>query len=214
MLCLIAFGVALYFFVSGPKSSAPIEYSDKNSDSNNGEYIYIAAGCSSCHVAEGSENKYLLAGGQKFETAFGTFRAPNISNSVEFGIGSWEFKDFYNALKLGQDPDGQHYFPAFPYTAYSKMKDQDIIDLWTFWKTLPSSETPNEDHNLPFFFDLRRNIGVWKSLYMSDEFIKGDQDRGTYLVEALAHCTECHTPRNFLGALKNDKWFKLSLIHI
>ena len=59
MLCLIAFGVALYFFVSGPKSSDPIEYSAKNSDSNNGEYIYIAAGCSSCHVAEGSENKYL-----------------------------------------------------------------------------------------------------------------------------------------------------------
>ena len=175
MLCLIAFGVALYLFVSGPKSSDPIEYSAKNSDSNNGEYIYLAAGCSSCHVAEGSENKYLLAGGQKFETAFGTFRAPNISNSVEFGIGSWEFKDFYNALKLGQDPDGQHYFPAFPYTAYSKMKDQDIIDLWTFWKTLPSSETPNEDHDLPFFFDLRRNIGVWKSLYMTDEFVKDDQ---------------------------------------
>ena len=208
LLCLIAFGVALYLFVSGPKSSDPIEYSAKNSDSNNGEYIYIAAGCSSCHVAEGSENKYLLAGGQKFETAFGTFRAPNISNSVEFGIGSWEFKDFYNALKLGQDPDGQHYFPAFPYTAYSKMKDKDIIDLWSFWKTLPSSETPNEDHDLPFFFDLRRNIGVWKSLYMSDEFIKGDQDRGTYLGEALAHCTECRTPRNFLGALENAKWFE------
>ena len=198
----------MYLIVTGPRSSDPIKYSAKNSDLNNGAYIYLAAGCSSCHVEEGSENKYLLAGGQKFETAFGTFRAPNISNSFEFGIGSWEFKDFYNALKLGQDPDGQHYFPAFPYTAYSKMKDQDVIDLWTFWQTLPSSETPNKDHNLPFFFDLRRNIGVWKSLYMSDEFVNGEQDRATYLVEALAHCTECHTPRNFLGALENAKWFE------
>ena len=59
-----------------------------------------------------------------------------------------------------------------------------------------------------FFFDLRRNVGVWKSLYMSDEFFSDKQDRGTYLVEALAHCTECHTPRNFLGALENAKWFE------
>ena len=207
-LCLITFGSILYLVVTGPKSSGPIEYSVKDSNIDNGKYIYLAAGCSSCHVAEGSENKYLLAGGQKFETEFGIFMAPNISNSIKFGIGSWEFRDFYNAVKLGQDPDGQHYFPVFPYTAYSKMKDQDIIDLWTFWRTLPSSETPNRDHNLPFFFDIRRNIGIWKSVFMSDEFVNEKADRATYLVEALAHCTECHTPRNFLGALKSAKWFQ------
>ena len=121
-----AFGIFLYLTVTAPKSLAVLDYSAETSDLSNGEYIFTAAGCSGCHIEEGSKDKYLLAGGQKFETAFGTFKAPNISNSVEFGIGAWEFKDFYNALKLGQSPDGEHYFPTFPYTAYSKMTDQDI----------------------------------------------------------------------------------------
>ena len=147
-----AFGIFLYLTVTAPKSLAVLDYSAETSDLSNGEYIFTAAGCSGCHIEEGSKDKYLLAGGQKFETAFGTFKAPNISNSVEFGIGAWEFKDFYNALKLGQSPDGEHYFPTFPYTAYSKMTDQDIMDLWTFWKTLPSSDAFISDHDLPFLF--------------------------------------------------------------
>ena len=176
------FGIFLYLTVTAPKSLAVLNYSAETSDLSNGEYIFTAAGCSGCHIEEGSKDKYLLAGGQKFETAFGTFKAPNISNSVEFGIGAWEFKDFYNALKLGQSPDGEHYFPTFPYTAYSKMTDQDIMDLWTFWKTLPSSEAFISDHDLPFLFSSRRNIGVWKTLYMSDKFVSSEVDRGTYLV--------------------------------
>ena len=190
-----AFGIFLYLTVTAPKSLAVLDYSAETSDLSNGEYIFTAAGCSGCHIEEGSKDKYLLAGGQKFETAFGTFKAPNISNSVEFGIGAWEFKDFYNALKLGQSPDGEHYFPTFPYTAYSKMTDQDIMDLWTFWKTLPSSDAFISDHDLPFLFSSRRNIGVWKTLYMSDKFVSSEVDRGTYLVEALSHCAECHRDR-------------------
>jgi len=92
-----AFGIFLYLTVTAPKSLAVLDYSAETSDLSNGEYIFTAAGCSGCHIEEGSKDKYLLAGGQKFETAFGTFKAPNISNSVEFGIGAWEFKDFYNA---------------------------------------------------------------------------------------------------------------------
>jgi mono/diheme cytochrome c family protein len=88
------------------------------------------------------------------------------------------------------------------------MKDQDIKDLWTFWKTLPSSETPNKDHELPILFDIRRNIGVWKKLYVSEEFVSEKVDRAAYIVEALAHCAECHTPRNLLGALKKNNWFQ------
>ena len=198
----------LYLVVTEPKPSKPIGYSLKNSDLTNGEYIYWAAGCSSCHIAQGSKNKLILAGGQKFETPFGIYIAPNISNSVKYGIGSWEFIDFYNALKLGQSPEGQHYYPAFPYTSYNKMKDQDIKDLWTFWKTLPSSETPSKDHELPLLFDIRRNIGVWKKLYVSEDFFAEKVDRAAYIVEALAHCTECHTPRNLLGALKKTNWFE------
>ena len=180
-LIISAFGIFLYLTVTSPKSLAVLDYSADTSDLSNGEYIFTAAGCSGCHIEEGSKDKYLLAGGQKFETAFGTFKAPNISNSVEFGIGAWEFKDFYNALKLGQSPNGEHYFPTFPYTAYSKMTDQDIMDLWTFWKTLPSSDAFISDHDLPFLFSSRRNIGVWKTLYMSDKFVSSEVDRGSYL---------------------------------
>ena len=89
-----------------------------------------------------------------FKTAFGSFVVPNVSNSVKAGIGGWKFNDFYTALKFGQSPDGQHYFPAFPYTAYSQMADQDVADLWAFWKTLPSVETQTEKHQLDFPFNI------------------------------------------------------------
>lgn len=109
---------------------ATINLREANSD--RGAYIFLATGCSNCHVAEEETQKTQLAGGQKFKTDFGVFIAPNISNSREYGIGGWQFDDFYKAIKFGQSPEGRHYFPAFPYVAYSKIRDQDIADLWLF----------------------------------------------------------------------------------
>ena len=79
------------------------------------------------------------------------------------------------------------------------MDDKDIYDLWTYWKTLPSDETPSQVHDLVFPFNIRRNIGIWKILFMKDKYFDQTIDRSTYLVEALGHCAECHTPRNYLG---------------
>ena len=150
----------------------------------------------------------MLSGGQKFITNFGTFVAPNISTSREHGIGSWSFSDFYNSIKFGQSPSGKHYFPAYPYNSYQHMHDEDIYDLWTFWKTLPSDETPSQIHDLVFPFNVRRNIGIWKTFFMKDNYFDQKLDRSTYLVEALGHCAECHTPRNYIGSLKKSEWMR------
>lgn len=198
----------IYFFVTNPQKVEIDTAHLREANSDRGAYIFLATGCSNCHVAEGEMEKTRLAGGQKFKTDFGVFIAPNISNSREYGIGGWKFDDFYTAIKFGQSPEGRHYFPAFPYVAYSKIRDQDIADLWSFWKTLPSIETPNVEHDIKFPFNIRRNIGIWKLLYMPKNFVDPIDDRATYLVEALSHCAECHTPRSVMGGLNRSQWMR------
>ena len=198
----------IYFVLSAPKSVDFGMDTLAPGTPDSGAYIYLMAGCSSCHMAEGSSDNTFLTGGQKFKTNFGTFIAPNVSNSELHGIGSWDFKDFYGAVKLGQSPQGKHYFPAFPYTAYSRMTDQDIADLWAFWQTLPSVDTPTKPHEIRFPFNIRRNLGIWKKLYTPEEFVDQTNDRATYVVEALAHCAECHTPRDVIGGLKSSRWMR------
>ena len=198
----------IYFFVTNPQKVEIDAVHLREANSDRGAYIFLATGCSNCHVAEGETEKTRLAGGQKFKTDFGVFIAPNISNSREYGIGGWKFDDFYTAIKFGQSPEGRHYFPAFPYVAYSKIRDQDIADLWSFWKTLPSIETPNVEHEIKFPFNIRRNIGIWKLLYMPKNFVDPIDDRATYLVEALSHCAECHTPRSVMGGLNRSQWMR------
>ena len=198
----------IYFFVTNPQKVEIDTAHLREANSDRGAYIFLATGCSNCHVAEGEMEKTRLAGGQKFKTDFGVFIAPNISNSREYGIGGWKFDDFYTAIKFGQSPEGRHYFPAFPYVAYSKIRDQDIADLWSFWKTLPSIETPNVEHDIKFPYNIRRNIGIWKLLYMPKNFVDPIDDRATYLVEALSHCAECHTPRSVMGGLNRSQWMR------
>ena len=198
----------IYFFVTNPQKVEIDTAHLREANSDRGAYIFLATGCSNCHVAEGEMEKTRLAGGQKFKTDFGVFIAPNISNSREYGIGGWKFDDFYTAIKFGQSPEGRHYFPAFPYVAYSKIRDQDIADLWSFWKTLPSIETPNVEHDIKFPYNIRRNIGIWKLLYMPKNFVDPIDDRATYLVEALSHCAECHTPRSAMGGLNRSQWMR------
>ena len=198
----------IYFFVTNPQKVEIDTVHLREANSDRGAYIFLATGCSNCNVAEGETEKTRLAGGQKFKTDFGVFIAPNISNSREYGIGGWKFNDFYTAIKFGQSPEGRHYFPAFPYVAYSKIRDQDIADLWSFWKTLPSIETPNVEHEIKFPFNIRSNIGIWKLLYMPKNFVDPINDRATYLVEALSHCAECHTPRRVMGGLNKSQWMR------
>ena len=197
-----------YFILSHQSPNYDITLSDIAPDPVNGEYIYTAAGCASCHIKKGSENKFILAGGQAFVSPFGTFYAPNVSMSKQHGIGSWTQSQFVTAVRSGLSPKGQHYFPAFPYNAYAKMKDQDAVDLWSFWQTLPEVENDSKPHEIIWPLSIRRNVGIWKTLFQDQNWVADDGARGTYLVEALGHCAECHTPRNRMGALDTTRWMQ------
>jgi mono/diheme cytochrome c family protein len=152
----------------------------------------------------------VLAGGQRFVTPFGTFVAPNISPSPQ-GIGDWSDAEMMNAVLRGVSPDGQHYYPAFPWNAYNKAEPQDVADIVAYLRRLPPSDVESQPHEVPFPFSIRRGVGLWKLLFMQDDWVVAgnlpeEQARGRYLVEALAHCGECHTPRNALGGLRTDAW--------
>jgi mono/diheme cytochrome c family protein len=144
-----------------------------------GEAVFWAAGCASCHAAEGAQggDRLILSGGQRFASDFGVFVAPNVSPHPEAGIGDWDFADFVTALQEGTSPEGRHYYPAFPYTAYRLAERQDLADLWAFWQGLPPSEVPSLAHEVGFPFSIRRAVGVWNLLNLQDDFaIAGDLD--------------------------------------
>ena len=174
-------------------------------DPQNGEYVYFAAGCGGCHTAPNAEEnpKKVLSGGQKFPSPFGTFVAPNVSMHVDYGIGAWSQDDFVRAVRQGVSPNGRHYYPAFPYTSYQGMSDQDVVDLWSYWQTLPSSEQGPQAHDLPIYATWRRPLGIWKMMFQSASDLQmqdAELARGEYLVNTLGHCGECHTARNIFGA--------------
>lgn len=178
-----------------------------------GALVFHAAGCASCHTAEGADpsDTPLLSGGRRFVSDFGTFIAPNISTDPVHGIGDWSVQDLANALIRGLSPEGEHYYPAFPYTAYATMDPQGVADLHAFLATLPASDQPNQPHEVAFPFTLRRGIGLWKAMNEGGGWVlEGDlapiEARGRYLVESLAHCGECHTPRDIFGGLRYDRW--------
>jgi len=183
-------------------------------DATRGETIFWAGGCTSCHAAPGAKDdaKLVLAGGLELSTPFGTFRAPNISPDPENGLGNWSLEDFANSMKRGVTPDGQHHYPAFPFTSYARMTDGDVSDLFAFLKTLPPSNNAVPDHDLGFPFNIRRGLGLWKLLYLDPTPVVALDNpdekltRGQYLVEALGHCGECHTPRNPIGGPDKSHW--------
>lgn len=204
---LVCVALAVFYYLSAPaKGGVDITLAP---DAQNGEYIYFAAGCGGCHSAPDAEDelKNVLSGGQKFPSPFGTFVAPNVSMHIDQGIGAWSQADFARAVRQGVSPNGRHYYPAFPYTSYQGMSDQDIVDLWAFWQTLPASEQVSLAHDLPTYVQWRRPLGVWKTMFQpapNPQMQDVEVSRGEYLVNTLGHCGECHTARNILGA-RNSK---------
>ncbi len=199
------------WWLSGP-TSAPGDFLDGlTADLANGERVFHAGGCASCHAKpDATDPLPVLSGGVQLASDFGLFVTPNISSDPIYGIGDWTALDLWNAMHHGTSPDGKHYYPAFPYSSYNKVTPQDVVDLHSFLKTLPASDTPNVPHDLNFAIAMRRSLGVWKALALSTEWRRPAEDpqslRGRYLVEALGHCAECHTPRNAIGILNFDAW--------
>ena len=213
VLAVVLLGFGGFLLLSAPHSVDAALYDGLKGDSAKGELVFWAGGCASCHAgaeAKGAD-ELVLAGGQEFPTAFGTFLAPNISSDPVQGIASWTLVEFANAVTQGVGKQGEHLYPALPYSAFNKMVPQDVADLKAFMDGLPASAEPSKPHQLSFPFNVRRTLGIWKLLFdKSDWVVAGDltpeQTRGRYIAEALAHCGECHTPRNALGGLQRSAW--------
>jgi mono/diheme cytochrome c family protein len=172
-----------------------------------GRYVFYAAGCVSCHTSD-----QLMAGGRSLVTPFGTFYPPNVTPHKEYGIGAWNEEEFVRALREGVNPQGEHYYPAFPYTSYTRMTRQDMQALYAYLLTLPASSRERRPHDVQWPFSLRSMIPQWKSgrftpgAYHADPEKSAQWNRGAYLANALGHCSECHTPRDFLGAPRRDRY--------
>ena len=183
-------------------------------DLANGERIFNAGGCASCHAEKGAEGdaRLVLSGGLAIDSPFGLFHAPNISPDPDKGIGGWTLRDFANAMQRGIRPDGEHLYPSFPYTSYAHMKLADVSDLFAYLKTLPANGADSKPHELPFPFNQRALLGAWKMLYLTEEprvtLVNAEDQvkRGQYLVEGPGHCGECHTPRSALGGTIASQW--------
>ena len=173
----------------------------------NGQTAFNAGGCSSCHAVPAQPDRLKLGGGLAMRSPFGTFYVPNISPDSADGIGRWTEADFVAAVTKGTSPTGAHYFPAFPYTSYQHAKVEDVRDLFAYLKTLASVSGKVRDHDVPFPFSVRRNLGIWKLMFMGGKPFTPDParsaqwNRGAYLVSSLGHCAECHSPRNLLGGI-------------
>ena len=177
-----------------------------------GRQVFNAASCAVCHTDK-ENNGEPLAGGYAMKSDFGTFYTPNITPDPETGIGNWSDEDFIRAMQQGISPGGDHYFPSFPYTAYTKMHRDDVLALKAYLFSLKPVKKPNREHELAFYVKMAPSARIWKSAYFKQgEFIdvpgkSAEWNRGAYLVEAMGHCSECHTPRKALGVLDETMAF-------
>jgi mono/diheme cytochrome c family protein len=198
--------IAVVFWVlTRPHPFDPDRIPPVEPDLANGELIYHAGGCASCHGED-------LAGGLEMHTPFGTFHVPNISPDPVAGIGGWSSLDLANAMLRGVSPDGRHYYPAFPFASYTRMAPEDVVDLKAYLDTFEARDKRIPGHEIGFPWNLRRGIGLWKMRYLDrkpvirTEQLDGPALRGRYLVEAVGHCGECHTPRDRFGGANNARW--------
>ena len=209
LVIVLAGVVALgaYWWLTMPVTGVSVPEPPHAPNLANGQIIFNAGGCSSCHAVPGQPDRLKLGGGLALPSPFGTFYVPNISPDPTDGIGRWTEAQFVSAVTQGVSPSGTHYFPAFPYTTYAHAKRDDIRDLFAYLKTLAPVSGKVRDHDVLFPFNIRRNIGIWKLLFMDDKPFVPDAtrsaqwNRGAYLVNGLGHCAECHSPRNFLGGI-------------
>jgi mono/diheme cytochrome c family protein len=208
-------GVGAFWLLTIPRGLPAAELAALPAgDAARGEAVFWIGGCASCHAAADAEGdeRLKLGGGRVLKTAFGDFVAPNVSSDPVDGIGAWSVGDFANAMQRGITPDGRHLYPAFPYASYIRMQPQDVADLHAFLATLPAVAGRAEGHRLSFPYGFRRGIGLWKLAFLTEApavTIEGGDpavSRGQYLVEGPGHCGECHTPRNFAGAMDFAQW--------
>lgn len=176
-----------------------------------GAYLANAAGCEGCHT-DRDHGGQPYAGGRALATPFGTFYSPNITADPQTGIGRWSDEQFLRALRDGVRPDGANYFPVFPYPSFTKITDADSRAIKAYLSSLPAVRRANRAHDISFPVSWRFLQNGWKLLFFSPGPFRPAPERsetynrGAYLVTALAHCGECHTPRNWFGAMEPDRF--------
>jgi mono/diheme cytochrome c family protein len=210
---ILALGFVAFWIVTVPAKVPASALPPHTPALANGKVMFYAGGCASCHASTGQQDPTRLGGGAPLESPFGTFYPPNISSDPHDGIGRWSEADFVTALWKGTSPDGQHYYPAFPYTSYQRIALDDARDLFAYIKTLPAVAGKAPPHQVPFPFSWRRLLGGWKFLFLDGQPFRPDPtksaqwNRGAYLVNGPGHCAECHSPRNVLGGIESGKRF-------
>jgi len=211
---VLALVLAAYLFFGFPEQTRNL--GALSGDPVRGEYISKLAGCVACHTDPKAADGF-LAGGLPIETPFGIFVGPNITPDTETGIGNWSLDDFAGAVINGRSPNGSHYYPVFPYASYGGMADQDLVDLWAYLQTVPARNTARKSNQLSFPFNVRLLMAPWKTLFLNSEpwspnpDKSDDWNRGAYIVNALGHCGECHTPRGAFGNALNSRKLSGSL---
>jgi mono/diheme cytochrome c family protein len=219
VLALAGLGAFYVLTIPVPAVTGPLPA--RTADLANGETMFHIGGCAACHATPKAGSRgpkqrpdpLRLGGGLALATPFGTFKAPNISPDTTHGIGSWTEEAFVNAVLRGIGRNGEHLYPAFPYTSYQRMALDDVRDLYAFLKTLPAEARPSEPHQLAFPFNVRRGLGLWKRLYLDgkpfvpDPAKSAELNRGAYLVEGPGHCGECHSPRDAFGGIVATRRF-------
>ncbi len=175
-----------------------------------GEYLTKAADCAACHTRPGGRE---YAGGLGFKLPFGTLHSTNITPDKETGIGEYSDQDFLNAVQRGIRRDGARLYPAMPFASYTYMTDADVLAIKAYLFSLAPAHNPGPVNTLGFPYNQRWVMTFWSALFNPDQRFEPDAsqspewNRGAYLAEALAHCGECHTPRNLAFALDNRRKF-------
>ena len=194
---------------SGHPTGVPADFDEKDNIAR-GRYLTQAADCQACHTAPGGKP---FAGGLAFKTPFGTLYSPNITPDKETGIGAWSDADFLKAVHEGIDREGERLYPAFPFAAYTYLTDEDVLAIKTYLFSLAPVQNAAPEAHLSFPYNQRWLMAFWSGLFNAKQRFQPvagrspEWNRGAYLAEALAHCGDCHTPRNLLQALDNKNKF-------
>jgi mono/diheme cytochrome c family protein len=208
-------GAAMLLILAASAVSAePVSPTRVPLELERGRRIFEATGGCTCHTNYPGEGKDApeLAGGRALETPFGIFYSTNITSDPETGLGLWSDEDFFNAMRQGLSPEGEHYFPVFPYPSFTGLRDQDLLDLKAYLDSRPPIARANKPPGAPFPFSWRATVLGWKIMNFDPTPIEVDEsqtpewNRGNYLVNAAAHCGECHSPRTLTGGLDRSLW--------
>ena len=183
----------------------------------NGQLLYNAAGCRSCHQPSPElkdVDAALPAGGAPLRTPAGTLHPLNLTPDPQTGLGGWSDIQFVNAVMRGISPEGDHLIPALPYTSYAHMKVEDVLDIRAYLATLPPVKSPERAAEIPAPALLRRGVGLWKRIgldttpWAPEPAQSASWNRGAYLVNGPGHCAECHTPRTIFMTLDTSRAFE------